>query len=51
MFFTRDVLDKLIEEACDKCHWPYVCQTDDELQDHCKECYIDKIAEFLAVLQ
>lgn len=37
---TVDIED-IMEQICDRCHWPYVCD-EDELEERCEECPIEK---------
>lgn len=49
MVFTRDVLEKLIETACDNCHYTFTCSSSEELQRlYCVSCFCKVAAQFIA---
>ena len=51
MVFTRDVLEKLIETACDNCHHTYTCSSSEELQGkYCVRCFCEVAAQFIAAV-
>lgn len=48
MVFTRDVLEKLIETACDNCHYTYTCSSSEELHGkYCANCFCEVAAHFI----
>lgn len=51
MLFTTDVIERLIEEACDICHHTYTCRSDDELTEtYCSACYFNRLNEFIRMV-
>lgn len=48
MVFTRDVLEKLIETACDNCHHTYTCSSSEELHGkYCVNCFCEAASHFI----
>lgn len=41
-------LEAIREVFCDKfCKYPFICKTQDEIDDICEECPLNKLAEIL----
>ena len=39
-----DIVDEVVSEMCDGfCHWPFVCANEDELDEHCDKCPLNKL--------
>lgn len=34
-------IEDIMEQICDTCHWPYVCD-EEELEERCAECAVEK---------
>lgn len=48
MVFTQDVIEALVEVACDRCHYTYTCSSEEELQnEHCADCVCEKAMHFI----
>ena len=42
--FISDIVDEVASEMCDGfCHWPFVCASEDELDEHCDKCPLNKL--------
>lgn len=35
---SMERLEKIAEQVCELCHWPFVCADQDELYDRCAAC-------------
>lgn len=39
-----DMVDEVGREMCAGfCHWPFVCANEDELDEHCDKCPLNKL--------
>lgn len=39
-----DIVNEVVSEMCDGfCHWPFVCASEDELDEHCDKCPLNKL--------
>lgn len=46
MTFTRDVIEELIEAACDRCIFTFIC-SQEELDEHCDRCICEKTNNYI----
>jgi len=38
------IVYEVISEMCDEfCHWSFVCASEDELDEHCDKCPLNKL--------
>lgn len=52
MVYTQDVIESLVEAACDHCHYTYTCGSDEELQnEHCADCFCETAMHFIEELK
>lgn len=44
-----DVMEQLLDETCELCHWPYIEQDQEQMTQRCLDCPIVRLAQVLKV--
>lgn len=44
-----EIMEGVMEEACQLCHWPYIENNQEEMDDRCAKCPVERLLKVLKV--